>query len=425
MQGLFIIMSLLLKYHVPSLSNFLQENDIPPELYATSWFLTMFATKLSSVNLTYILWEQIIRENDVIFPCFIGVALLEKYKNKIIGKEFACIPGALNKISIHNERDLQEIINRSKELKQYLPISTSTKLKNYDIFNLQNIDSYTQALSKSACLSILPREVLHLTYPEVKICSCVNTCTLCRNSYPIIIVDCRTQEHQNQGYFPNTEFFIPEFDNPNSIQEFPSRFEGMKGIFHFALMGNEDIKNDNISEESDSLINQLLKAFLDKEFPLVSIVEGGYKACHEFALHYKLKIKGHRPSNCYLCTAETRVVSKKRYEDECREKIRITNTMQIFDCRIYDRKLKGNLPEIFLFVISFENLFIVDNEKNIFEKFNLTDLVKITKVSDLNKTLIFYFSRLQEKKSYTFLNKKKVHAESLISFPVTKKWNFK
>ena len=53
LHGFFIVMSLLLQYFVPSISNFLKKNDIQPELYSTSWFLTMFSTKIKSVDLLY------------------------------------------------------------------------------------------------------------------------------------------------------------------------------------------------------------------------------------------------------------------------------------------------------------------------------------------------------------------------------------
>lgn len=407
-------MNLLLKYHVPKVSNFLQEHDISPELYSTSWFLTMYATKVNSIDLLYLLWELIVRENDSIFPCYLGVALLEKYSNEILGKEYALIPLALNKISINSKSEIYQLVDRSKEFKQYLPVSTSTKLKNYDIFNLKNIDSYTAALAKSTCLSILPREILHLTYPETKICNCENVCDLCKNAYPIVIIDCRSKEMQDQGYFPNTEFFSENLTrNPNAIMEFVSRFEEIKGIYHFALLGSEDVKYDNQGQESGNTITQLIRGFLALEFPHISVVEGGFSSCHEFAMHYKLQIKGHLPSNCDLCKKQAKVLGKKqknvekKIQEDLREKIRITNTMQTFECKKYDKKLKGNLPENFLFVISFEHAFLADSERNICEKFELKELVKITKVNHSNKTLIFYFANVKEKKSYSFLNKKK------------------
>jgi len=43
LQCCFRILNLLLKYHDPSFHTFLNINDCPPEIYATPWFLTLFA----------------------------------------------------------------------------------------------------------------------------------------------------------------------------------------------------------------------------------------------------------------------------------------------------------------------------------------------------------------------------------------------
>ena len=43
MQCCFRILNILIKYHNPQLFHFLKVNEFDPELYATPWFLTLFA----------------------------------------------------------------------------------------------------------------------------------------------------------------------------------------------------------------------------------------------------------------------------------------------------------------------------------------------------------------------------------------------
>ena len=43
LQCYFRTLELLLKYHDPNFHTFLNINNLPPELYATPWFLTLFA----------------------------------------------------------------------------------------------------------------------------------------------------------------------------------------------------------------------------------------------------------------------------------------------------------------------------------------------------------------------------------------------
>ena len=373
----------------------------------------MFATKVSSMDLLYELWKNIIKENDTIFPCFVGVALLEKFKDQIIGKDYPLIPMALNKIIISSESELKDILCRSYEFKKCLPLSISTKLKNYDMFSLKNIDSYTRALSRFSCLSILPREILHLTYPEVKFCNCPDVCNMCRSVFPILVIDCRTYEQHELGYFPNTEFFNEDIiENPFAIKDYPVKFLPIQGIYHFALLGNDDINYNSTGCDNQSTINQLIKAFLDLEFPYVSIIEGGYKSCHEFAMHYKLHILSHSHVNCNLCASQTKVYRKNKktptqvFEDNYREKIRITSAMQTFECKKYDKAMKGNLPDKLVFVISYEHIIITDIDTNAIEKYLLKELYKITKINNSSKTLVFYFADTKEKKSFSFASKK-------------------
>ena len=43
LQAALALLQLLLKYHDPELSLYIDENQVTPEMYATPWFLTLFA----------------------------------------------------------------------------------------------------------------------------------------------------------------------------------------------------------------------------------------------------------------------------------------------------------------------------------------------------------------------------------------------
>ena len=229
-----------------------------------------------------------------------GVAILDKYKSYLQGIDHEFIPIFLSKILISNEEDLQDIIFRSKQLKRSLPISISKNLKSFDLFNLKKIDSFLSVLSNSHCLSMHPKEIMHLVYPEFKTCGSSNTCKLCCTSYPIIIIDCRPAELLKQGYFPNTELLfenIPE--HSNAINEFPLRFLPIKGIYHFVLLGDYNQYED------------FVKSFVNHEFPFISVVERGFNACHELVLYHKFEIKSHASDVCKYCKDEIKIVCKK------------------------------------------------------------------------------------------------------------------
>lgn len=62
LQCIFTLFRLLLLYHDPELCNFLTTNDMGPELYASSWFITLFANRCKLEVLFY-LWDCLLLVN--------------------------------------------------------------------------------------------------------------------------------------------------------------------------------------------------------------------------------------------------------------------------------------------------------------------------------------------------------------------------
>ena len=77
----FSLINLFLKYHDPELFYRLQHCMIFPDLYATSWFMTLFSNKCYLKPLYY-LWDKIILFDDTLFPIFFIIALLIINKKK-------------------------------------------------------------------------------------------------------------------------------------------------------------------------------------------------------------------------------------------------------------------------------------------------------------------------------------------------------
>ncbi|OMJ68231.1 hypothetical protein SteCoe_34377 [Stentor coeruleus] len=57
----------------------------------------------------------------------------------------------------------------------------------------------------------------------------------------------------------------------------------------------------NSEEEEGSVVQKLYNSFIQHEFPYVSIIDGGYPACHKFAMQHNLEIKSHKPLTCLAC----------------------------------------------------------------------------------------------------------------------------
>ena len=69
LQCIFRLFRLLLQYHAPALSTFLDHHEIMPELFASGWFMTIHANKCDKVC-TQRIWTEIKNVQYVIFRAF-------------------------------------------------------------------------------------------------------------------------------------------------------------------------------------------------------------------------------------------------------------------------------------------------------------------------------------------------------------------
>ena len=122
-QAMFLITKILLKYNNPSIALYLERFHVTPELYATSWFLTVFATKIPSLENTFLLWQQVLQEKDPIFSCYLAVAFLEHFQVQIQSSDYSNAAQAISKIVIHTSKDLKQIMKIAKRIKNSMPLS--------------------------------------------------------------------------------------------------------------------------------------------------------------------------------------------------------------------------------------------------------------------------------------------------------------
>lgn len=352
----------------------------------------MYSSKIPDIFLLFELWEEIIKQNDVLYPCYIAIAILD-----IVGLDLArddpyLIPVSLNRLKLKDKRNLEQIIIKSKALKKIVPVSVSTKLKQYDVYNLQRIEAYIEGLKESVCLSIMPREIMLLVYPESKICNCDGKCHMCDISYPVIIIDCRVQSEQKQGHFPNTAFLTDK--DLTDLPVVPQQFLGIRGIYHFALMG---------SDRSDSeLVTKLAQCFIEYEFPFVSIIEGGFSSCHQFAVLFQLEIKNHNKKTCSLCIDQDRIKLSQKDLEPGMMKNEANFVEKRFECKVQGNK-KGWKKEKFVFVLTEKQIFLVNGER-IIEKLEISDLIKISTTAESKKILVFQFNKTVDRKKIVFVN---------------------
>lgn len=322
LQGMFLLFKLLLRYYDPRLSTFFVVNQIEPQTFVTSWFLTLYSGKISSLPTLFYLWEEIIKENDVIFSIFISIAIILDNKDRIATCTDRIVPQLISQISLENIEKLSQLISTARSLKNLLPYSILLNLYEFDVFNLENIDNILITLEKQACLPLAPKEILHRAYPEVEVCTCDQSdCewkTQRGHSIPLVLIDCRTEKHQQQGVLANSVLLSKyAYSDTEFMMNFPDKFFEMRSIYHFCLMGSVDYQGQNFDltkvgdasqDIEQNMIENLLQVFLMKGFPYLSVLQGGYVKAHDLATSLDIQLEGHDKSLCESCLRDKKKV---------------------------------------------------------------------------------------------------------------------
>ena len=66
-------------------------------------------------------------------------------------------------------------------------------------------------------------------------------------------------------------------------------------------MKPETIQQLRLQIKQYELIKNILLTLIEKEYPYISYIYGGYKSIHNLCLKYNINIIDHKPNNCYIC----------------------------------------------------------------------------------------------------------------------------
>lgn len=326
LQAMFLVYRILLRYHEPRISSFMQLNHTSPECYLTSWILTIFSSKVSDLDALFYIWKEILEEKDQFFKLFISLGLLQHFKTEIVSSSEIGIPYTLNTLQITDLETCKAVVGRAKKLKSQMPYSTLHILSKCNLYDLENIDSLIIELEQLVCVPVLPREIICRSFPESKICPCGSIkCIWCDDhsrDVPLMVIDCRTKERQSQGIVPNSVLLKPEaYVNSDEWLEFPDQFVSMRGIYHFCLLTSFDLKAGDFefkvvegrkTDIEENMVLNLIQVFLLKGFQFVSVVQGGYLKVHDFAKLFELQLDSHTESSCFLCDPNCKVKREAR-----------------------------------------------------------------------------------------------------------------
>ena len=171
---------LLFKYHEPNIFNYLDSFEIPHELYAANWLVTLRAQKLN-LDILYNLWDTLMKVNDPLFIHFILVALIKYKRELLINCDSNLLLKLMVGLTITSKDELNDIIKIALELRKNTPYSFRLlsneigflKINNKNI--KENFDKYKP--ESIPTMPIFPIEILYQNYSNNIICpdpKCVN-----------------------------------------------------------------------------------------------------------------------------------------------------------------------------------------------------------------------------------------------------------
>ena len=169
LQACLATFKLLLKYHDPSLTQYLEHNYVTCEMYAIPWFITYFSSKLETADLVIELWDRIAQKNgDVMLIFFFAVALVLVNESSIKNADSASLPEVMTSLRISSLSELDKVMQIADELEESTPFSFKQIPEIQRLFTKQpsaSLKSIMMSLECLTCMPILPAELFFFAFP--------------------------------------------------------------------------------------------------------------------------------------------------------------------------------------------------------------------------------------------------------------------
>ncbi|ETO22042.1 hypothetical protein RFI_15162 [Reticulomyxa filosa] len=166
LQCLFRLFRLLVQYHEPALSVFLDQYEIVPELFASGWFMTIHANKSDQDTLLF-LWDAILLEPNPCFHYFIDLELLFCHKEEILKKSHEELPQFLVNILIENSDRARKLIAEARKTFSNTPLSFHDLFMKCTKFQIRVDSSMYLRLESLPCLPIASKELIGCYYMDI------------------------------------------------------------------------------------------------------------------------------------------------------------------------------------------------------------------------------------------------------------------
>lgn len=113
---------LLLYYFEADLSAYLAREGMTTDIYAPSWFITLFARR-SPVEIPLYLWEMLLQSKKPYLIIFIGVAFMQLHKNMLMTISLELLPETIVRLHFTSTYEVDCVFSRALQLEASTPES--------------------------------------------------------------------------------------------------------------------------------------------------------------------------------------------------------------------------------------------------------------------------------------------------------------
>jgi len=307
LQCIFRLFKLLLQYHDPELSSFLDQYDTPPEVYASQWFVTIYAQKCPIETLLQIWDDLLLHPNQ--FHYFVSLELLRSQKAKILECRVDELPEVMSSISMPDKNQSRMLFLEAKKTYSVTPNSFH-ELLHKCVTQKVVVDGalYTELLDLQA-MTIEPKELIGQLYSgsleQKEGQRGSERQNSSKNSHiKYFVIDCRPLAQFEAGHLP-CAFHLDPALNSESLQEKMENILTMKGSAFCLFFDGVPSKRTNINYSSH------LYYFLNKRIKYISICRGGYYGVHQMLVSGELELVDHNSSHCLECGSDKKNQNNK------------------------------------------------------------------------------------------------------------------
>lgn len=290
------VFRLLILYHDPELCAVLDTCKITPEMYAMSWFQSLFASTCQ-LSVVLLIWDLYFQQSDPFLVFFLSLIMLVNRRDEVIGmrrEDKASIVKFLSNMPCELESD--DVIDFCS-LAQYYSTRTPASFKSEmlnQLFGTQtNIDELVK-VSQALCLPVSVYELIENS-SDAKADGAVR----------FFLVDCRPVDQYNCGHLA-TAFHLDYNLMLTEPTSFQTAMQGLqkaqKGAIDANASGEHLVFLGSGRIEEDQYTHMVVASFLQKGTQFVSILSGGYFAIHDYFGENMLDcLEDHDVHRCLVC----------------------------------------------------------------------------------------------------------------------------